>query len=65
MNQSSSEVMMDLEFDLLKVENNEIWLIFYYNFTVEGMTAQIMLNYSETRYANKTQTFNFSLKGEN
>lgn len=57
--------MMDLEFDLLKVENNEIWLIFDYNFTVEGMTAQIMLNYSETRYANKTQIFNFSLKGEN
>lgn len=65
MNQSSSEVLMDLEFDLLKVENNEIWLMFHYNFTVEGMTAQIILNYSETRYANKTQILNFTLKGEN
>lgn len=61
----SSEVLIDLEFDLLKVENNEICLLFHYNFTVEGMTAQIVLNYSETRYLNKTQILNFTLKAEN
>lgn len=34
LNQSSTEVLMALEFHLIKVENNEIWLLFYYNFTV-------------------------------
>ena len=38
---------------------------FDYNFTIEDMQAQIILNYSQTRYVNKTQTLNFTMKGDN
>ncbi len=48
----------------MKIDNNEIYLSFGYNFTVEGLKAQIKLNYSETRYVNRTQLLNFTLKGD-
>lgn len=38
-------------------------MYFYYEFTVENLKARILLNYSQTRYANTTQTLNFVMKG--
>ena len=48
----------------MKIDNNEIYLLFDYNFTVEGLKASIDLNYSETRYLYRTQLLNFTLKGD-
>jgi hypothetical protein len=46
-----------------KVENNLIYLGFYYEFTVEGLDAEINLDYSQTRYKKTTQKLDFKLKG--
>ncbi len=44
-----------LQFKLEKVENNLIYLGFYYDFTVENLDAEITLDYSQTRYQKTTQ----------
>lgn len=41
-----------------------MYLKFQYNFNIEDMNAEILLNYEHTRYLNTTQTIKFIMKGD-